>query len=525
VSRVVRRTAVFFLLFFSAFGPSAAHAAAVPTTWCGGASLAQTDRKPDLLVGNQINIIYAHPLDAPDHFAQLASPIATDIATIDAWWRKQDPTRTPRFDLFAFPGCGSTYGKLDLADMTLPQPSSFYFTLDSRFNRILDNLNGPPFNVNDTTRKYIIYYDAPVSDTNTCGQGGGYSSLYSSGPSWAIIYMQTCGLNVGDANHAAHVVTHELIHSLGAVGPGAPHECAPPNDGHVCDSMLDILYPFLAANSVFDNEVLDVNRDDYYGNGSQFDIRNSSWLQHLDLPSFALTVTTAGSGSGSVKSDVGAVNCPGACRSTQVQGSKLTLTATADSGSRFAGWSGACTDIGTCIVTFDAAKTVTATFSAQSSLTVNVDASRGSGTVVSQPASINCPGTCTATYDKDQVVKLIANPGTGSRLEAWGGACNGRGDCSVTLSQATTVTATFGPATHRLAASVSGKGKVVSAPSGIACPGRCAFSFQADGVVSLKAVPAKGQKFTGWSGACRGKGSCSVTMIADTAVKATFKKK
>jgi uncharacterized repeat protein (TIGR02543 family) len=87
------------------------------------------------------------------------------------------------------------------------------------------------------------------------------------------------------------------------------------------------------------------------------------------------------------------------------------------------------------------------------------------------------------------------------------------------------VSATFGPATHRLAASVSGKGKVVSAPSGIACPGRCAFSFAADGVVSLKAVPTKGYKFTGWSGACHGKGGCSVTMTADTTVKATFKKK
>ena len=412
------------------------------------------------------------------------------------------------------------------ADMTLPQPSSYYYSLDSRFNRILDDLDRPPYNVNDPTRKYIIYFDAPVSDTIVCGQGGGYSNLYSSGPSWAIIYLQsTCNLNVGDGNHAAHVVTHELIHSLGAVGPGAPHECAPPNGGHVCDSPLDILYPFLSPNSVFDNEFLDVNRDDYYGNGGQYDIRNSAWLLHLDLPSFALTVATTGTGAGTVTSDAGGINCPGACSSTQVQGSKLTLSAAAGSGSRFAGWSGACTGTGTCVVTFDAAKAVIATFAAQEPLTVSVEASRGSGTVVSQPASISCPGTCTATYDKDQVVKLIANPGTGSRLEVWGGACNGRGDCSVTLSQATTVTATFGPATHRLAASVSGKGKVVSAPGGIACPGRCAFSFQADGVVSLKAVPTKGNKFTGWSGACHGKGSCSVTMTADTAVKATFKKK
>src|SRR5207248_1349474 len=172
------------VLVSSAFGPAAAHAAGVATTWCGGANLAQTDRKPDLLSGNQIDVIYAHAADAPDHFAQLASPIATDVAAVDAWWRKQDPTRTPRFDLFSFPGCTSTYGDLDIADMALPQGSGFYFALDARFDRILNTLNGPPFNVNDASRKYVIYYDGPISDPNTCGQGGGYSNLYSSGPSW-----------------------------------------------------------------------------------------------------------------------------------------------------------------------------------------------------------------------------------------------------------------------------------------------------------------------------------------------------
>src|SRR5439155_1484187 len=211
-------------------------------------------------------------------------------------------------------------------------------------------------------------------------------------PSWAVIYMQACGLNVGDANHAAHVVTHELLHSLGAVGPGAPHDCPPPDDGHVCDSMIDILYPFLSSNSVFDTEVLDVNRDDYYGNGGPFDIRNSAWLQHLDVPTFSLTVTMAGSGTGTVVSDVGPINCPGSCSSTQAQGTTMTLTATAASGSRFNGWSGACTGTGNCVVTFDAAKSVTATFALQTPLTVNVDASRASGTVLRQPAGINCPG-------------------------------------------------------------------------------------------------------------------------------------
>ncbi len=499
--------------------------AAVPVTWCGGSSVANTDRKPDLLAGNEVNVIYAHPSDASDRLGQFASSITTDIAAIDAWWRKQDSTRTPRFDLFAFPGCASTYGKLDLADMTLPQPTSYYYSLGTRFDRILNDLGGPPFYVNDPTRKYVIYYDASVSDPNVCGQGGGYSDLYSRGPSWAVIYTQSCGLVFGDGNHGAHVVAHELIHSLGAVTAGAPHDCAPPNDGHVCDSSVDILWPFLMPDSVFDTEVLDVNHDDYYANGGAFDIRNSSWLQHLDLLSFALTVTSAGSGTGTVTSDVGGINCPPSCSSTQTQGTAIKLTATPAAASKFTGWSGACTGTGVCTVTLDGAKNVTATFAKQQALTVSVDASRASGSVVSEPAGISCPGTCSATFESGTTVKLIAQPGTGSRLEQWGGACSGRGDCSVAVTDGVSVSATFGAANHTLAVALSGKGTVVSSPAGISCPRHCSTSLAADTLVSLRAVPAKGYAFAGWSGDCHGRGACAVTLTGDLSERATFKKK
>jgi hypothetical protein len=44
------------------------------------------------------------------------------------------------------------------------------------------------------------------------------------------------------------------------------------------------------------------------------------------------------------------------------QNSTITLTVAADTGSIFTGWSGACTGTGDCVVTLDAAKAVTATF-------------------------------------------------------------------------------------------------------------------------------------------------------------------
>jgi uncharacterized repeat protein (TIGR02543 family) len=78
---------------------------------------------------------------------------------------------------------------------------------------------------------------------------------------------------------------------------------------------------------------------------------------------FTLTVAKSGAGSGTVTSSVGAINCGAICSAVFDQGTSVALTATASSGSTFAGWTGACSGTGSCTVTIDAAKTATATFS------------------------------------------------------------------------------------------------------------------------------------------------------------------
>ena len=72
------------------------------------------------------------------------------------------------------------------------------------------------------------------------------------------------------------------------------------------------------------------------------------------LKQYALTVSTAGNGSGTVSPSGGTYN----------HGTVVALTATPASGSQFGGWSGACSGTGACSVTMDAAKSVTATFAA-----------------------------------------------------------------------------------------------------------------------------------------------------------------
>ena len=77
---------------------------------------------------------------------------------------------------------------------------------------------------------------------------------------------------------------------------------------------------------------------------------------------FLLSVTEAGTGSGTVASVPSGISCGAACSRGYTTGSSVTLTATPASGSSFAGWSGACTGTGACTVAMTATQTVTATF-------------------------------------------------------------------------------------------------------------------------------------------------------------------
>ncbi|MFN3476009.1 MAG: carboxypeptidase regulatory-like domain-containing protein [Candidatus Methylomirabilales bacterium] len=80
------------------------------------------------------------------------------------------------------------------------------------------------------------------------------------------------------------------------------------------------------------------------------------------LPLHTLTVTKAGTGSGTVISNSAGINCGEDCSEVYPSGTPVTLRALPAAGSTFSGWSGACTGKGDCPVRMDADKSVTATF-------------------------------------------------------------------------------------------------------------------------------------------------------------------
>ena len=243
---------------------------------------------------------------------------------------------------------------------------------------------------------------------------------------------------------------------------------------------------------------------------------------------FALTVTKAGTGSGTVTSAPTGINCGTACAANFASGTAVTLTQVAATGSTFAGWSGACTGTGACVVTVTAAAAVTATFTAANTFALTVTkAGTGTGTVTSTPTGINCGTACAANFASGTMVTLTAAPATGSTFTGWGaGPCEGTGTCTFTIGAATAVTANFTASTNNFVLTVNeagnGSGTVTSAPAGIVCPETCSASFASGTQVTLTQSAADGSVFAGWSGACSGIGACVVTVTAATAVTATF---
>ncbi|MEM9978771.1 MAG: hypothetical protein AAF808_14185, partial [Cyanobacteria bacterium P01_D01_bin.2] len=252
---------------------------------------------------------------------------------------------------------------------------------------------------------------------------------------------------------------------------------------------------------------------------------------NFSLNQYELSIGTDGTGDGLITSNPSGISCGNDCSELFTYGTEVTLSATSNSGSVFSGWSGVCAASGTadCVTTVDQAQSVTATFTTLTHTLSVSTTGTGSGSVSSDPAGINCGGTCAADFDHNTLVVLTASPESGSTFEGWSGACSGTGTCVVTMDQAQSVTAEFSlipsdAVVHTLSVTLAGagSGSVSSNPAGISCGTDCTADYVENTLVTLTASPAVNSTFAGWSGACSGTSSCIVTMSQAQAVTATF---
>jgi uncharacterized delta-60 repeat protein len=252
-------------------------------------------------------------------------------------------------------------------------------------------------------------------------------------------------------------------------------------------------------------------------NGSKYDFA----LARYRVDS-TLRVAKTGSGSGSITSSPSGINCGSTC-SAPFAVVPVTLTATASAGSSFLGWSGACSGTGKCSLTMSADRAATARFETNKTLTLSKTGS-GAGTVASSPAGISCGSTCARAFRHGTAVTLTATAAAGSSFLGWSGACSGTGSCTLTMSAGRAATARFETnKTLALTKAGRGAGTVTSSPAGISCGSTCAHVFRHGTAVTLTAAASTRSRFAGWSGACSGTGSCTLTMSASRSVTATFK--
>lgn len=256
-----------------------------------------------------------------------------------------------------------------------------------------------------------------------------------------------------------------------------------------------------------------------------------------------LEVQKAGSGHGSVTSDLPGIACGTTCSALFAVGEKVTLTAAPEDDSIFAGWSGACSGTDSCVVTIDAAKTVTATFNDTQAPTVptglTATAAGASQISLSWTAPADnigvvgywierCQGPSCSDFSQIATSAGTAYNDTGLlpttsyryRVRATDAAGNLSGYSSI---------ATATTAAHpvlQVKKSGTGRGTVTSSQgvnSAISCGATCSASFASGTSVTLTATADPGSTLASFSGGCASTTSpCTFTITADTSVTVTF---
>ena len=244
----------------------------------------------------------------------------------------------------------------------------------------------------------------------------------------------------------------------------------------------------------------------------------------IDTYTLSMTTDADGTGSGTVSPAEGV--------HIYNYGDVIIISATADPGSTFTGWTGdAESENSDVILTITENKDVTASFTLNTyTLTVNTGGN-GAGTVTIDPVMEN--------YDHRDVVTItVTADAISSDLTGWAGDNsddlieNDDGTYSITMDSAKSITATFTLKKVTLTVDVDGTG------SGTVSPTVGVHTYNYGELVTIGAKPDTGyfgtwiatddmigSIFAGWSGDASGTSDLTLIMDSDKSVTATFTKK
>lgn len=156
----------------------------------------------------------------------------------------------------------------------------------------------------------------------------------------------------------------------------------------------------------------------------------------FNLKTYLLSVTKSGTGTGTVTSAPGTINCGNQCQETFDHGASVTLTATPDATATFTGWSGGgCSGTGSCQVNMTAARSVTASFTLNSYTVTATAGAHGS----IDPASRSVAHGSTTSFT------VTAETGYSASVSGCGGSLTGNTYTTGPITAACTVKATFVP--------------------------------------------------------------------------------
>jgi Carboxypeptidase regulatory-like domain/Divergent InlB B-repeat domain len=115
-----------------------------------------------------------------------------------------------------------------------------------------------------------------------------------------------------------------------------------------------------------------------------------------------LTVAKTGGGTGTVSSAPAGIICGVTCAAVFEEGTAITLTAVADSGSEFTGWSGACSGTGPCALTLGEGAEVIANFARMRSVGGSVQSPTPPATPAPAVRQSKKPLRCKAGFRKEK---------------------------------------------------------------------------------------------------------------------------